>query len=143
MEITRAEFRISTNKNELRLDVIHRFLTEESYWAATRTEQQTVIAIENSLCFGIYKANEQVGFARVISDFATFAYVGDVFILGEFRGLGLSKWLMDTIVNYPDLQGLRRWLLATRDAHSLYAKFGFSGLRHPERWMELTAPDAY
>jgi GNAT superfamily N-acetyltransferase len=141
-----GEFIISTDCNCLPIDRIHKFLTEESYWARERTLQQTVTAIENSLTFGVYKSEKGenlIGFARVVSDYATFAYVGDVFITKEFRGRGLSLWLMETIVGYPDLQNLRRWILATRDAHALYEKFGFAALRFPERWMEKTAPNAY
>jgi GNAT superfamily N-acetyltransferase len=137
------EFEINTDKSMLDVDVIHRFLSEESYWAQTRTLEQTKTAIENSLCFGVYHGGRQIGFARVVSDFATFAYVGDVFILSEFRGRGLSKRLMETIVAHPNLQGLRRWLLATRDAHGLYEQFELSSLKFPDRWMERTAPDAY
>ena len=122
--------------------MIYKFMSEESYWARTRTPEQMQRAIENSLCFGVYVGDRQISFARVISDFATFAYIGDVFVLPEYRGHGLSKWLMETIVEYPDLQGLRRWLLATKDAHGLYSPFGFEALRLPERWMERTAPDA-
>jgi len=136
-------FEISTDKQRLDVDMIHRFLTEEAYWAKTRTPEQTRTAIENSLCFGVYTGDRQVAFARVVSDFATFAYVGDVFVLSEYRGHGLSKRLMKTIIEYPDLQGLRRWVLATRDAHGLYEMFEFSSLKFPERWMERTAPDAY
>lgn len=139
----RPDFFISTDKTLLDPDVIHRFLSEDSYWAKSRTIEQTRRAIENSLCFGVYEGQRQVGFARVVSDFATFAYLGDVFILKEFRGRGLSKWLMETIVSHPDLQGLRRWLLATKDAHGLYSQFQFEPLRLPERWMERPAPDAY
>lgn len=141
-----GEFIISTDRKRLQIDRIHKFLTEESYWAKERTLQQTVTAIENSLTFGVYegeKGENLIGFARVVSDYATFAYVGDVFITEEFRGRSLSKWLMETIVAYPDLQNLRRWILATRDAHVLYEKFGFAALRFPERWMEKTAPNAY
>jgi GNAT superfamily N-acetyltransferase len=87
--------------------------------------------------------HRQIGFARVVSDQATFAYLGDVFVVEDFRGRGLSKWLMETIVSHPDLQGLRRWILATLDAHGLYEQFEFSPLKFPERWMERTAPDAY
>ena len=136
-------FEISTDKIRLEIETIHRFLSEESYWAQTRTLEQTRTAIQNSLCFGAYLGDRQIGFARVVTDFATFAYLGDVFVLTEFRGLGLSKRLMETIVAHPDLQGLRRWLLATRDAHGLYEQFEFSSLKFPERWMERTAPDAY
>lgn len=143
MEWSFGEFTISTDKQRLQLDTIHKFLSEQSYWAQNRSILQTQRAIENSLCFGLYSPSEQIGFARVISDLATFAYLGDVFVLEEFRGRGLSKWLMETIVSHPDLQGLRRWLLATRDAHGLYSQFGFGPLRFPERWMERPAPDAY
>lgn len=143
MEWALDEFTISTEKGRLRTDVIYKFLIEDSYWARTRSTGQMQKAIDNSLCFGLYAADEQIGFARVVSDQATFAYISDVFILKEFRGRGLSKWLMETIVSYPDLQGLRRWLLATRDAHGLYSQFEFEALRFPDRWMERTAPDAY
>ena len=139
---TRA-FEISTDKDRLDIGMIHRFLAEESYWAQTRTLEQTKTAIENSLCFGVYIDDRQIGFARVVSDFATFAYVGDVFVLSEFRGRGISKRLMEAMIAHPDLQGLRRWILATRDAHGLYDQFEFSSLKFPERWMERTAPDAY
>ncbi len=137
------KFDISTDKERLDIDTIYRFLSEESYWAQTRTLEQTKTAIENSLCFGVYVGDRQIGFARVVSDFATFAYVGDVFVLSDFRGQGISKRLMETIIAHPNLQGLRRWLLATRDAHGLYQQFEFSSLKFPDRWMERTAPDAY
>ena len=141
--INRDGFSISTDKSLLDIAVIQGFLETESYWAQNRDIAKTIRAIENSMCFGIYHDGGQVGFARVVSDLATFAYVGDVFILNEYRGRGLSKWLMQTIIEHPDLQGLRRWVLATRDAHGLYAQFEFAELRHPDRWMERTAPDAY
>lgn len=140
---TFGQFIISTDRSRLDLPMIQRFLVEESYWAQERTEEQTRTAIENSICFGVYEGDRQIGFARVVSDKATFAYIGDVFILDEYRGRGLSKWLMQVMVEHPDLQGLRRWILATRDAHGLYQQFEFSGLRFPERWMERTAPNAY
>ena len=143
LQFKNGDFTIDTSRDRLKIDVIHDFLSNESYWAQTRTIEQTMTAIENSICFGMYLADRQIGFARVISDHATFAYIGDVFVIDEFRGRGLSKWLMETIVTHPDLQGLRRWILATRDAHGLYSKYGFEPLRHPERWMELPAPDAY
>src|SRR5215213_9441817 len=142
-ERQKDEFTISTDRNRLQIEAIHRFLSEESYWAQKRTREQTKRAIKNSLPFGVYKGENQIGFARIVTDYATFAYLGDVYILEEFRGHGLSKWLMETIVNHPDLQGFRRWVLATRDAHTLYEKFGFHELVHPERWMEKPAPDAY
>ncbi len=143
MEITLDEFTISTDKARLQIDAIQKFLSDESYWAKERTIEQTRTAIENSICFGVYYGERQIGFARVVSDHATFAYLGDVFIIDEFRGQGLSKWLMETIVSHPDLQGLRRWILATRDAHGLYEKFGFHALTFPDRWMERPAPNAY
>ena len=143
MKYRKGEYEIDTDKRRLDLASIHRFLLKESYWAKTRTLEQTLTAVENSLCFGVYRGREQVGFARVVTDKATFAYVGDVYVVDAHRGQGLSKWLMQTIIGQPDMQGLRRWLLATRDAHGLYEQYGFNGLVHPERWMERTAPDAY
>lgn len=143
MKQRRGEYEIDTDKRRLDIASIHKFLSTESYWARNRTLEQTLTAIENSDCFGIYRGREQVGFARVVTDRATFAYVGDVYVLDEHRGRGLSKWLMQVIVEQPDMQELRRWLLATRDAHGLYEQYGFASLVHPERWMEKTAPDAY
>ena len=143
MEWQSGEFIISTDRKLLQIEAIHRFLSEESYWAKERTKEQTEMAIKNSLPFGVYKGKNLIGFARVITDFATFAFLGDVFILEEFRGQGLSKWLMEVIINHPDLQGFRRWILATKDAHLLYEKFGFAAPKFPERWMEKTAPNAY
>ncbi len=143
MKLRNGEYEIDTDKRRLDLAGIHRFLSTEAYWAKGRSLEKTLTAIENSLCFGIYKGRDQVGFARVITDKATFAYVGDVFIVEGHRGRGLSKWLMKTIVEQPDLQGLRRWLLATLDAHGLYRQYGFEDLKFPDRWMELAAQDAY
>jgi GNAT superfamily N-acetyltransferase len=143
MEISHDKFVINTDGSRLDLGIIHRFLSEEAYWAKNRTLEQTKTAIENSICFGVYEGEQQIGFARVVTDKATFAYLGDVFILDEFRGRGLSKWLMETILSHPELQGFRRWILATRDAHGLYEQFGFSELKFPERWMERASPDAY
>lgn len=143
MEVRRDEFLISTDREQLDVDAVQQFLAEESYWARERTLEQTRTAIENSICFGVYHTGKQIGFARVVSDQATFAYLGDVFIIDEYRGRGLSKWLMEVIISHPDLQGLRRWVLATRDAHTLYEKFGFHALVHPDRWMERPAPNAY
>lgn len=142
-EIVTGELEISTDRGRLDVELIQRFLSEESYWAKTRTFDQTKTAIENSLCFGAFVDGEFIGFGRVVSDFATFAYVGDVFVLPDFRGRGISKALMQAMVEHPELQGLRRWILATKDAHGLYEQFEFSPLRFPERWMERTAPGAY
>lgn len=142
-DLDQSDFDINTSGSRLDVELIHRFLSKESYWAADRTLEQTKTAIENSICFGVYLGERQVGFARVVTDRATFAYVGDVFILEEFRGRGLSKQLMREVISHPELQGLRRWILATKDAHGLYEQFEFAPLRHPERWMEKTAPNAY
>ncbi len=138
-----GEFVVSTDRRLLQFDVIHKYLSEESYWARERTAEQTATAIKNSLPFGVYKGENQVGFARVVTDYATFAYLGDVFVVPEYQGKGLGKFLMRTILAHPDLQNFRRWILATRDAHALYEKYEFAALRHPERWMERTAPNAY
>ncbi len=135
--------RIDTDLKALDLGLIHRFLVEESYWARERSLEQTKKAIEHSICFGVYDGDRQVAFARVVSDRATFAYLGDVFVIPEYQGRGIGKMLMEAIVAHPELQGLRRWVLATRDAHTLYEKYGFTPLKHPERWMELAAPNAY
>jgi GNAT superfamily N-acetyltransferase len=135
----RGEYTISTDKTRLDVDVIHGFLNA-SYWAAGRSVETIRTSIENSLAFGIYKADEQVGFARIITDYATFAWIADVFVLEVHRGRGLSKWLMDVIISHPSLQGFRRWVLATKDAHELYRRFGFTELTRPERWMERHDP---
>lgn len=139
----RDKFEIDDDKARLDVPAIQAFLENDSYWAQSRTRVQTETAIANSICFGLYLDQRQIGFARVVSDRATFAYIGDVYVLDEFRGRGLSKWLLETIISHPELQGLRRWVLATRDAHGLYEKYGFHELVHPERWMERPAPDAY
>jgi GNAT superfamily N-acetyltransferase len=135
-EWRQSDFLISTDKNKLDLKLIHRFLSNDSYWAKGRTLDVVVRSVENSLSFGLYKNSQQIGFARVVTDYATFAWVADVFILNEHRGQGLAKWLMETITSHPELQGFRRWVLATKDAHELYRQFGFIGLKRPERWME-------
>lgn len=141
-EWRRGDYLISTDKSRLDLAVIHRFITT-SYWAPGIPMETVKRSIEHSLAFGVYKGDAQVGFARVITDYATFAYIGDVFILEEFRGQGLSKWLMEVVAAHPDLQGLRRWLLLTRDAHGLYRKTGFTEPKTPERYMEKFFPDVY
>lgn len=128
-------YSISTDKLLLQPDVIHRFLTT-SYWAEGISKDRVLTRINNSLCFGVYYNNQQIGFARLITDFDSFAYLADVFILPEHRGKGLSKQLMEFILSYPELPKLRRWLLATRDAHGLYKQYGFTSLAIPERWME-------
>ncbi len=125
-----------------RIDVVHGFLTN-CYWAKGVPRDTVARSIRHSLCFGVYQGRKQIGFARVISDYATFAYIGDVFILDEYRGRGLSKRLMDFIKAHPDLQNLRRWSLVTRDAHGLYSKFGFGPLKSPARHMEIHDPNVY
>jgi GNAT superfamily N-acetyltransferase len=132
-----SELIISTDKSLLNIEIIHGFLSE-SYWAKARPLEVLKKAIENSLCFGVYLNNSQIGFARVVTDYSTFAYLADVFILEEFRGKGYSKQLIEKIISYPDLQSLNRWMLATKDAHTLYSKFGFKMLKNPERFMEIT-----
>ena len=141
-EWRRGEYLISTDTNRLDLTVVHSFLTT-SYWAAGIPFEIVKKSIEHSLSFGVYKGEQQVGFARIITDYATFAYIGDVFILEEFRGRGLSKWLMEVIADHPELQGLRRWMLLTRDASGLYEKTGFVRPKTPERYMEKHFTDAY
>jgi len=137
---TRGEYSITTDKARLDVEAIHRFL-DGSYWAAGRSIETIRRSIENSMAFGVYLGDEQVGFARVITDYATFAWIADVFILEDHQGKGLGKWLMDVIITHPELQGFRRWVLATKDAHELYRKFGFNELRLPERWMERHDPN--
>lgn len=143
LEFRRGEFLVSTDPARLDLDVIHSFLTN-CYWAKGIPRETVARSVEHSLCFGIYDGSgAQVGFARVVSDFATVAYLGDVFVLESHRGRGLSKFLMECIMQHPALTGLRRWILLTRDAHGLYKKFGFMPLKSADRYMELHRPDVY
>lgn len=125
-EVRKDDFLISTDKSLLNLDVIHGYLSKESYWAMNIPRDVVERSIEHSLCFGIYHQQQQVGFGKLVTDQATFAYLGDVFVLESYRGKGLSKWLMKSIHAHPGLQGLRRWILATSDAHGLYEQFGWS-----------------
>lgn len=137
-----GEYEISTDTARLDVDVIYSFLTT-SYWAARIPRDLVRRSIENSLSFGIFHGGAQVGFARVVTDYATFAYLADVFVLDEYRGRGLSKKLMEIVIDHPSLQGLRRWMLVTRDAHRLYAKYGFEVVAKPDRWMERHDNDVY
>jgi GNAT superfamily N-acetyltransferase len=138
-----GEFLISTDRARLDLDVIHGFL-RNCYWAKGIPREVVARSVEHSLCFGVYDSSgAQVGFARVVSDFATVAYLGDVFVLESHRGRGLSKALMECVMLHPALQNLRRWILLTRDAHGLYARFGFTPLNSAARYMELHRPDVY
>jgi len=139
----RGDFVISTDPDRLDLDLIYGFLTN-CYWAKGIPRDVVERSVEHSLCFGIYDGSgAQVGFARVVSDFATIAYLGDVFVLESHRGCGLGKWMMECIVQHPALQGLRRWILLTRDAHGLYSQFGFTPPKSADRYMELHRPDVY
>ena len=135
-------YEISNDRSRLDIDLIHGFLSC-SYWAQGIPRTVVEKSIRNSFCFGVYFGEQQVGFARVVSDFATVAYLADVFIVPDHRARGLAKWLTQTIVDHPELQGLRRFLLATQDAHQLYAQFGFRPLSNPERFMSIHDPDAY
>ncbi len=132
----RGEYSISTETARLDFPLIHAYLSHRSYWARGRSLEIVRRSIENSVNFGVFHLKAQVGFARVVTDFATFAWLADVFILEEHRREGLGKWLLETIVALEELQGLRRWLLATHDAHGLYRRYGFTSLRQPEHWME-------
>lgn len=134
---------ISADKSLLDTDFVHRFLSEQTYWAKGISAEIVNRSIENSICFGVYLNNKQIGFARTITDQATFAYLADVFILPEHRGRGLSKELVKFILAYPQLQGLRRWVLLTADADGLYKQFGFEKPDNPERYMEIRNPNIY
>ena len=138
-----ADYEISTDAYRLNVDVIHTFLAEDSYWSPGIPRSVVERAIENSLCFGVYHGATQVGFARVVTDKSTFALLADLFILKTHRGKGLSKWLMRCVVGHEDLQGLRRLLLLTSDAHGLYRQFGFEQLGNPSRFMEVLRQDIY
>jgi len=133
------DIEISTDPNRLDVDLIHRWLSEESYWAGGVSREIVARAIDNSLCFGVYLEGRQVGLARVVTDRATFAWLDDVFILDSYRGRGYGKALIAAVVAHPELRGLRRLLLATRDAHGLYAQYGFTPVA-PERFMERRGP---
>ena len=139
---SQGDYEISTDPARVDISMVHDFLTN-SYWAKGIPLETVRRSIENSIAFGIYHSQKQVGFARIISDQATFAYLADVFILPAYRGRGLSRWLMECIIAHPDLQALRRWMLATKDAHGLYAKFGFTPIKTPDSWMEIHRPDVY
>lgn len=141
--VEKDQFLISTDKRKLDIDSIHEFLSTKAYWSLNIPKETVRKSIENSLCFGLYDGEKQVGFARVISDFATIAYLGDVYVLEEYRGHGLSKWLMETVMSHPQLQGLRRWILLTGDAHGLYRKFGWTDIADPSLWMELHNRNVY
>ena len=139
-----AGFEVSTDPTRIDLDYVHRYLSQQSYWAGAVPRDVVARSVANALSFGLYAADgAQVGFARVITDRATFAWLADVFIDPAQHGLGLGKALMDTIVAHPDLQGLRRFMLVTADAHSLYERYGFTAIEHPERMMAILRTDLY
>ena len=135
-ESKREEFLISTDPARLDIVAVHAYLTQ-SYWAMGIAKEVVAKSVEGSLCFGLYEGSRQIGLARVITDKATFAYLCDVYVLAEYRGRGLGKWLMSVVRAHPDLQQLRRFVLVTRDAHGLYEQFGFSRLKEPGRYMEI------
>lgn len=137
-----GEYIVSTDPSRLDIALIHRCLSTEAYWAIGRSRETVELAWKNSLPFGIYRNKQQLGFARVVTDYATFAWLADVFVLPEHRGYGLSKLLLQDIFSHPELQGLRRWVLATRDAQELYRQFGFQQLSSSLGWMEKFNPNA-
>jgi N-acetylglutamate synthase-like GNAT family acetyltransferase len=136
LETHRDKFTISTNPARLDVDTIVDMLTR-AYWAIGRPRERTERAITNSLVFGVYDGDRQIGVARVISDYSIFAYLCDVFIHEDYRAHGLGKWLIQTIMEHPDLKEMRRWVLVTNDAHSLYKQFGFTSIEDPEHWMQM------
>jgi len=144
-ELRKENYLISTDASKLNVDVIYKFLSSESYWAQEIPRNVVERSIQNSICFGVYRHNTQIGFARVITDRATFGYLADVFILPRYRGIGLSKWLMQAIHAHPEFQGFRRWLLLTKDAHGLYEQFGWSALKDnlAKRVMQIHDPEIY
>lgn len=137
-----GNFSIITNKSKFDIDYIHSVLSK-MYWSQNVPKETVQRSIDGSFCFAVYDGEKQIGFARVVTDFTTFGYLADVFIDETYRGKGLGKWLVQTIMEHPDLQGFRRWLLATRDAHSLYAGFGFTALTNPDRFMQIHNPNVY
>jgi GNAT superfamily N-acetyltransferase len=140
---SREGYTISTDQEKLNVDAVFTYLSKESYWAAGIPRDVVERSLHSSLCFGLYHDNAQVGLTRVVTDYATMAYIGDVYVLPEHRGRGLSKWMIECVLAHPELAHLRRWILVTRDAHELYRKYGFTNLRRPEGYMELHNPDTY
>lgn len=136
-------YEVTTDRSRFDVDLIHRFLSTESYWAKNIPRDVLDRSIENALCFAAFSGSEQVGFARVVTDYAVFAYIGDVFVVAEHRRRGVSKLIMEAIRSHPRLQTLRRWHLLTYDAHELYRQFGFRSLEKPERHMEISVANPY
>ena len=143
MKWAAGDYVVTDCRNDLDIEMIFDFLGGISYWATGISKEVVTKSIEHSVCFGVFEGEQQVGFGRVVTDRATFAYLADVFILESHRGRGLGKWLVECILAHPELQDLRRWLLATADAHQLYAQYGFASLSSPERFMEKSNPDIY
>ena len=143
LNTSKGDFLITTEKDKMNLEFIHDFLSNHSYWSKNIPFEKVQLAVEHSLNFGVFYKEKQIGYARIVSDFSTIAYLGDVFIITEYRGQGLSKWLMEQIMTHPNLQGLRRWILLTKDAHELYKKFNWKPIADPSRWMELHNPNVY
>ena len=139
----RGAYFLATDRRLLDVAFIHRFLSEQSYWAAGIPRETVERSIANSLCFGLFHESQQVGFARIVTDRATFAWLGDVFVIEAHRRDGLGKWMIESVLKHPDLQGLRRILLGTRDAHTLYTRFGFTPLADPSRFLEIHTPNVY
>ena len=142
MELTKGQYSISTDTRRLDVDAVHAFLSR-SFWAEGISRELVAKSMANSLCFGLLDDGQQVGFARVVTDRATYAYLCDVYVLESHRGRGLGKWLIEVVMAHPDLQGLRRFQLVTRDAHSLYAPHGFAVPSHPDRYMEIFRDGMY
>ena len=142
-EVRRGDYLVSDDRNILDMDAIHAFLSQQSYWANGISRERLETAVDHSIPLGLFEGDKQIGFARAITDRATFAYLADVYVDEAYRGRGLSKLLLEAVLAHPELQHLRRWMLGTRDAHDLYRQFGFTPLDEPLRWMELADPEAY
>ena len=142
-EVRRGDYLVSDDRNILDIDAIHAFLSQQSYWANGISRERLETAVDHSIPLGLFEGDKQIGFARAITDRATFAYLADVYVDEAYRGRGLSKLLIDAVLGHPEVQHLRRWMLGTRDAHDLYRQFGFTPLDEPLRWMELADPEAY
>jgi GNAT superfamily N-acetyltransferase len=137
-----GSFSVTADRSRMDVDAVHAFLTR-SFWATGISRELVAKSIDHSLCFGVFDDDVQVAFARVVTDYSTYAYLCDVYVLEEYRGKGLSKWMMEHVMMHPELQGLRRFQLVTRDAHGLYTQFGFAPPAHPERQMEIFRPGLY
>jgi GNAT superfamily N-acetyltransferase len=142
LEIRRGPFTLSTDKSRIDVAAVQGFLSR-SYWAPNVPESVVRRSIDGSLCVGVYEGEKQVGFGRVVTDYATFAWIADVFVLEPWRGRGLATWIVETMLVHEDLAGMRRWLLATKDAHEVYARKGFVPVARPERFMEIVKADPY